>query len=592
MNNDESDQYAKDKLELIILILENYEPTVKYAQYKSEIKKINEIVENLKFIKDSLMIFHRNLYNEDIKKITKILEEIENNSIQKFKEEETRKSIEGLEKHSELCHEIKKVKDFLLFKKIFEKAQGKDQAERFDDANKKLNELKDLFSEKSSNIEVIFDHKNYKDIFKDIKEELGKKSEIKSEEFINQMIDYFGVKESTIKDLKIIINSKKYEMIVKSIKSFFDNFPKKKLILSSDINLSEMNLRKLQSTLQELKNNNIYDYESDNLYYRVFTSIYEKKEAINFLIRKINTDIKKLENELKDKLDPTNRSISIDDIADTMKCLTYFKSLIDLDTSNIINKIKQLDEKDIKKFESFSKKYGSIIELDSKKGVDRFKEVYDIIQDASLLFNLDGEDFCYEINGENKKINNIKELIKLENKINIQPQKKIKQEDKKEEKKEKDIFEIKCDKLLFFKEIISNLQIIYDKINILRTKGFNIPIVINIVIQYPEVLYKLNNKEKDFNYIKDYLFRVKNDYDNQLSIIYENEKYLRLLYGKLFRKVKQHLEGNCEIYDIIRYIFNKTNITNNDDKNKILDADNLHIPTIGEDYEDQYKEYT
>lgn len=146
--------------------------------------------------------------------------------------------------------------------------------------------------------------------------------------------------------------------------------------------------------------------------------------------------------------------------------------------------------------------------------------------------------------------------------------------------------------MIFFKDLISNLEIIYDKINILRTKGFNIPILINIAIKYPEISYKLNNKEKEFNKIKDYLFKVKNDYENQLSIIYENDKYLRLLSPRLFRKVNQHQRGNCEIYEMIRYILNKTNIVNKDNEDNIQDSDNLHNETLGEDYEDQYNEYT
>ena len=44
---------------------------------------------------------------------------------------------------------------------------------------------------------------------------------------------------------------------------------------------------------------------------------------------------------------------------------------------------------------------------------------------------------------------------------------------------------------------------------ILRQKGFNIPIVINISINYPKVSYKLNNRKIEFNKIKDYLFKVK-----------------------------------------------------------------------------------
>ena len=58
--------------------------------------------------------------------------------------------------------------------------------------------------------------------------------------------------------------------------------------------------------------------------------------------------------------------------------------------------------------------------------------------------------------------------------------------------------------MLFFKNIINNLEILYDKINILRTKEINIP--------------------KEFSIIKDYLIRVKNGYEEQLITIYENEK--------------------------------------------------------------------
>ena len=588
LTNDESGKYARDKLELITLISTKYDPITKYAEYKSKIQKINEKLEKLKFIKDSLMIFHRNVLYEDIEKIKIIFNEIENGPIRKLNNEEIRKSIEGLLNHLPLCNEINKVKDFIFFKKIFENAQGKDEVERFDEAIKKLKDLKYIFDE------AIFNHPNYKDTFRDIKEELGKKSENKTKEFIDQMIDYFCLKDGALfEDLKILFNSKKYENIVKSIEYFFNNFLDKKLTLPNNINLSEMNLSELKNTLNGLKRNNIYDYESNSSYYRLFTSFYEKKLALDFLKSKIANDNKILENELKNKLDPTNRNISVEDIDDTMKCLQHFKNLINLDNSEIIKYLQLLDEKDIKKFENFSKKFGSIIELDQKIDGDRFEEIYNIIQDANLLLNLDSEDFYfsfyYKINGKIIKINNFEELnlIKEKNKIKIYPVKIKKNEKKEEEKNEKDIVEIKCDKLIYFKEIISNIEIIYDKINILRSKGFIIPIVINIHIKYPEISYKLNNEEKDFNYIKDYLFKVENDYDNQISIIYEKEKYSRLLYGKLFRKVKQHQDGSCKIPEIIRYILNITSI-----ENTIQEADNLHNATLGEDYEDQYNKYT
>ena len=148
--NEENDNYSINKLDLITLILDKYDPKQKYYEYKTKISLINEKVNKLKFIKEHLMIFHRNLYHEDINKITKILDDIEKIKIKDFNAEKTTKEIEHLSGHEDLCKEIQKVKDFLLFKKIFENAQGKDQADRFTDANDKLKYLKLFFKKENS----------------------------------------------------------------------------------------------------------------------------------------------------------------------------------------------------------------------------------------------------------------------------------------------------------------------------------------------------------------------------------------------------------------------------------------------------------
>ena len=68
------------------------------------------------------------------------------------------------------------------------------------------------------------------------------------------MIEYFGIKnEKVIKDLVFLIKSKKYEMIIKSIKYFFDHFSDEKLYLPNNINLSELKLESVKSTLKNLK---------------------------------------------------------------------------------------------------------------------------------------------------------------------------------------------------------------------------------------------------------------------------------------------------------------------------------------------------
>ena len=586
-NDEEEKKVIIKKLGLIKLVLENYDPVKKYGDLKKIIIDINEKIEDLNFIKDSLIIFHRKQYGKEIKELTNIIENIETKPIKEFKTQKMKEDIDKLLKLKVISGEIKKVKDLLLFKKIFEKSKGSDQEERFKDAKSQLDKIKELFKNQSSNIEIIF--QNFENIFKDIKNELSKKEESKSDEFIKQMEDYFDIKnEENQKDLSIIIKSKKYEMVVKSIKFFFENFSNKKLILPSNIELSEMNLKDLKRTLTNLKNDNIYDYESNSPFYKVFTSLNEKKEAIDFLLEKIDNNI----DNLKDKLDPSIKSISIKDIEDAIECLKIFKELINLNGTEIIEYIKDLEPETIEKFVSYSKHYPSIIELDRKNEKDIFEEVYKIVEDASLIFRLDNEYFCYRIDNKpiQKKIN---ELIDLKNKINILNENKqnkvgAKKDEEKDENPKKDLFQTKCDKLIFFKDTVSKLETIYDKIKILRIKGYNIPIMINISIKYPKIVYRFQDEEeeKEFNDIKNYLFTIKNDYENQLNKIYQNEKYLRFLYGKLFRKIKLHQEGNCEVLEIIRYILNKS-----DYKDIIEDGEPYNVK-LGQDFWRGFKDCT
>ena len=83
------------------------------------------------------------------------------------------------------------------------------------------------------------------------------------------------------------------------------------------------------------------------------------------------------------------------------------------------------------------------------------------------------------------------------------------------------------------------------------------------------------------------MVKIKNDYENQLSKVYETKKYLRLLYGKLFRKIRQHQEGNFEIYEIKRYILNKISTSD-----KVEEAKDINNIAIGEDYEQEFRDNT
>ena len=390
------------KLALIKIILPKYDPLENYGKYIKLITDINKKIQDLKYIKNSLIIFHKNTFSEQIKKLTNIINDIETKTIKEFNVDKIQQDITKLFELKTQCDEINKVKDFLLFKKIFEKTKGRDQEVRFKDALDNLKFIKKSF-ENTKDLETIFkfklkkeeDSKKFENIFEIIKEELSKKEDSHSDIFIKQMIEYFNIDENKKIDLIIIIKSKKYEIIVKSIKFFIEDGLKKKLTtLPENIELSTMNLSDLRRTLKYLKDKKIYDYEIENsFFYQVFTSFYDKKEAIDFLLSKINA--KANFDELKVKLDPTNRSISIKDIEDSNSCLNQFTELKNRNDTKIIEHLRELDEETIKKMISFSKHYPSIKELDSKNEKDIFENIYIIVDDATLTFKLDSEIFRY-----------------------------------------------------------------------------------------------------------------------------------------------------------------------------------------------------
>jgi len=117
--------------------LENYDQIKKYGDLKKIISDINEKIKDLNLIKNSLIIFHRKQYGAEIKELTKIISDIETKPIKEFKSQKMKEDIDKLLKLKQKCEDINKVKDFLLFKRMFEKAKGKDPEERFKDAKEK-----------------------------------------------------------------------------------------------------------------------------------------------------------------------------------------------------------------------------------------------------------------------------------------------------------------------------------------------------------------------------------------------------------------------------------------------------------------------
>ena len=133
------------------------------------------------------------------------------------------------------------------------------------------------------------------------------------------MIEYLNIKEEQLeKNLKIFFKSKKYEIDIKSINYFFETFLSRKLTIPKNINVSTIHFNALKFILKKLKKDNINDYESDNYYYNIYYSLYEKEEAFDFLMEKIRnkTNI----DYLKGLLDPNKRRLGIKYIENTIEC--------------------------------------------------------------------------------------------------------------------------------------------------------------------------------------------------------------------------------------------------------------------------------
>ena len=350
------------KLRLINIVINDYNPKKKYDELIQTIRDIDGIISQLNSIKNTLIIFHRNKYHKEITKIEDITNNSEDKAIELFRNQKMTDDITNLFKLKPICEAINEIKELLLFKKVYEYTQGKNTEERFNNTLDKLYSIKYTYIDNPHDLGIIF--KDLENVFENIKEELIKQEESKVDVYLKEMIDFFHIDDiSEQKNLKIIIKSKKYEVIIKSMKFFFDNFAKKRLSLPKYIELSTMKLKDLIKTLKKLKEDNIFDYESKGNYYKVYTSLYEKKEAIEFLLNKIDTNL----NDLKAKFDPSIKIISIKDIDDANVCLNLFKSFINNKIPDIIRYIQNLDEGTIQKFVNYSNHYISIIELDRKE---------------------------------------------------------------------------------------------------------------------------------------------------------------------------------------------------------------------------------
>ena len=586
----------KQRLSLLGIILGSYNSIGAYNELKETNKKINEDINKLIDYKDNIIIYHRETYKDLIKKLLDLIKDNQNKKINEYKSGRIKDFIRELEVLGGTIEQVKKVKNNLLFNVIYENMNlGKTESEHFENAVEKL----DNFGiEIQKGITEIYNNKEYQVILDIIKEKLST-NEKRAQEFIDNLKNYFRINsEDLINDLTILFKIKKYEMDINSIIFFFDFFQKdneawnKKLNKKKFENLfrkkenvkedsqenelkdpKENDFETIKKYLKELKENEIYNYDNIQNYNKLFTCLYDKKEAIDFLFSKINQNISYLYNRIQ----PTDRTISLADIKNTEDCISAFSKMKkEEDNFRIHTYIKNMKETDISKFENYSRIYSSIIELDIfyDDSENLYDEVKDRIKDKTFNIYQDENDF------------NLEDLIHLKNKIHI------KNENANENKagySEENQLKLKCNTLKSFKNLISNLEVINSFIKVLRSKGSSLPIKISIktkiINDVPSIEYYLDGKKSNYEFIRNFLFKAKNNFISQLNSLYKEKLNLRFLYGKQFRSIMKHLESNLNINSFLRYIIN------NIDYNKQIKEGFKAIIRNARDFINQYELY-
>ena len=209
------------------------------------------------------------------------------------------------------------LKYFELFNVIYDMNSGKDENTKFEKAYETLQQIKHYLQNYTDINEL---NNKYKFIFNIIKEKL-RNNEEKANDFIIKLIQYCEIENNTelIDELTILFKCKRYELDINSIIFFFENYFEKdnkewndKIPPFNYERSWEKNFKDIKEDLNRLKENRIYDYKNIGKYNKLFTCLYDKKEAIDFLFSKTSDEILKL----KDKIKPIDGILSIKDIID------------------------------------------------------------------------------------------------------------------------------------------------------------------------------------------------------------------------------------------------------------------------------------
>lgn len=157
----------KKRLGLLKICFEGFGPENAHDKLKNTLHNINEDINVLTYIKNALSKFQRERHQDNIREMVEIIKKLENIKIKEYNSDKIIEPIGRLKGLLKTAQQINSVKEFLLFKVIYDNTKGNNQEIRFGRANDKLDEIKKLFEKKLSVNEIYEKNKKNFDIIKE-----------------------------------------------------------------------------------------------------------------------------------------------------------------------------------------------------------------------------------------------------------------------------------------------------------------------------------------------------------------------------------------------------------------------------------------
>jgi len=572
MNNEENEGKLLDIIYYIYYKDLKKSKTI-ISQLKKKFSEVQEVVNKYEKLLKYFNYFFPKTYAVSIQEITSVILDItESNSLNTL-ETKYETDFQKYEKYYEEAENMDKYMKSIFFiqiyketKKQFEKSKD-DDSYYLDEAKNRFNELKKLFENKGSTskinplileicIKAIKDNPDkLSDEIKNLKEIFQKQDFMFSDKIYEEFL--LLSQKDLIFDISVAI-----DIFISEIKGKATNF-------LADIKKIKKNLT-VQSKIETIRESkkkfgnygiNIDDGE-DFKFLKILLELKQNPECIEFLF---NTSLEDCSGLKELILESDNYFLTISDILDTEKCITFFKQLgpvkekTDIEIINIL-KEKVLNQADIILF--FQKFIANFAQIKTLKS-SRYKS-------ENLKYQIDAifKDAIFEVNNENDRFISFLCIYNIIEKDIIQ-MKRLYEDDIKSLRDRTQLTKDMPNDYKYLIEVINETFEIHSIMRDICKKGYPKKFRVQIKLTKEKIegndvfktIYMLDliKREKPEE-IKEILNNILKKLKKEQKEAYETNTFIRIIYGRKFNLFYDYFhklnDSDIPINSFLKYLTN------------------------------------